>query len=771
MKNPRTEEDKHKAYEHITLDHEAHTSASWKRADDVESSVVTTSHDPVLPASSLQDQIQRPATRHSPHYIRRSATISHTLLSEVAHFRQFLRLSEEKRQTRLDIPQHFVRTLVHLGPTFIKIGQILSTRPDFLPREYITELQRLQENVPDFSFQKVQATLETALGAPLLQLFASFEEQPVASASVAQVHFAVLPDGSEVAVKVQRPGIRETIEEDMVVLGSLLGVLARLVPTRTIRNLSLVRGFQEFRRYTLQELNFVQEAHTAERFQHNFRNWPDVVIPHVHWDHTTSNVLTMSRVAGARLHEVVARLSLEERSKLNAQVLELEMKMFIADGFFHADLHPGNIFFQQDGKIALLDFGMYGQIDEQQRDHLVLYLLAVVQKEVRRAFHHLLCLMGRTPRANEAAYYLRFKELAEEFYRSTLAQFSFAQVFAQVFLAGSRYGFVVPSDLLLFAKAMTTAEALMFTLVPTMKFEDAARSSVTRQYTARVMELKRLKRTSAQWLPELLMLGELPPAAVRDEAVDDELADRLWTDVGQAMIQNLQLWKASVDLVPLALKPFIHKGLKHLYTSETIDDLVDAMKEQYREAEPSISKQASLGADLTVHLSAFTIAMYRVLMQKGQSGEEATQLISDIIWRVYTKMGDVPWILSGKLGQDSYQRLRFSVDAFLTFPFSSPGYQWEEVDGGEGVSAFNMNRCPVAEYFQAQDLGTLCVQTWCNQDFALAKQWGGATLERAGTIAGGASHCDFCFRAPKVVRETERLHATKGSTEPESDQS
>jgi ubiquinone biosynthesis protein len=718
----------------------------------------------VEPASSSQQnqiQEQRPVTPRPPHYMRRSVAIGYALLREAARFRQFQRLSEENRQTRLDIPQHFVRTLMQLGPTFIKIGQILSTRPDFLPSEYIKELQRLQENVPAFSFQEVHATLETAFGVPLLQLFASFEEQPVASASLSQVHFAVLPDGSLVAVKVQRPGIQETIEEDMVVLGSLLGVLARLVPTRTIRNLNLVRGFQEFRRYTLQELDFVQEAHTMERFQHNFRDSPDVVIPHVHWDHTTSNVLTMSRLSGARLQEVVAQFSPEKRRKINAQVLELEMKMFVADGLFHADLHPGNIFFQEDGKIALLDFGMYGQVNEHQRDHFVLYLLAMVQKEIRHAFYHLLSLMEQPPGANEAAYYLRFKELAEEFYRSTLAQFSFAQVFLQVFLAGSRYGFVVPSDLLLLAKAMTTAEALMFTLVPTMKFEETARPSVIRQYTARVMEFKRLKRTVQQWLPELLMFGELPPAAVRDEVVDDGLSDRLWTEVGQALIQNLQVWKASVDLVPLIVKPFIHKGLKHLYSSETIDDLVDAMKEQYREAEPSIPKETSIGADLTVHLSAFTIAAYRVLVQKGQSGEEATKLIADMIWQIYTKMGEVPWIASDKLGQDGYQRLRFSVDAFLTFPFNSPAYQWEQVDGGEGVCAFNMKRCPVAEYFQAQDLGALCVQTWCNQDFALAKQWGGATLVRAGTLAGGASHCDFRFRAPRAVKEAGRLPATK----------
>lgn len=698
--------------------------------------------------TNRQEQIQecRPPRQGFARSLRRSALIGATLLREVIRLRQFLRLSEAERQAHLDMPQHFVRTLLHLGPTFIKIGQILSTRPDFLPKEYITALQRLQENVPSFPFTEVQSSLETALGGPLGSLFASFEEHPVASASLAQVHLAILPDGSEVAVKVQRPGIRAAIEGDMAVLGFWLGILARLAK-RTVRNLNLIAAFQEFRRYTLQELDFVQEAHTLQRFQHNFQDWPDVVFPHVYWDHTTATVLTMSRVAGARLQEVGARLSGEERRKLSARLVELELKMFVADGLFHADLHPGNIFFQEDGKITLLDFGMYGQLTEHQRDRFVLYLLAVVQKQTRRAFAHFISLAQRRDGADEAAYYRTFQALAEEFYRTNLLRTSFTRVYLQMFLAGSKYGFVYPSDLLLHAKALTTAEALMFTLVPDLKFEEAARPSVIRYYTARVLEFKRLKRTLAQMLPELLLFGELPATMGHDEEEDDERLDRVWTEVGQAMVEHTHLWKASVELLPLALSPFIRHGLKHLYPTEAIDDLVAATKDQYRALEPSVPRQATLGADLNVHLAALTIALYRVLRQHGHSQEEATHLVADMIWQAYTKMGAVPWILSGRGEQDSYQRLRFCVEAFLTFPFGSPAYQWEHVEGGERVYAFNMIRCPVAEYFHAQGQDTLCVQTWCNQDFALARQWGGATLERTGTLASGAPCCDFRWRA------------------------
>jgi ubiquinone biosynthesis protein len=209
------------------------------------------------------------------------------------------------------------------------------------------------------------------------------------------------------------------------------------------------------------------------------------------------------------------------------------------------------------------------------------------------------------------------------------------------------------------------------------------------------------------------------------------------------------------------LGPFIRQGLKHLYTPDRIDDLVDAMKELYRKLEPSVPRETTVGGDLMVHLAAFTIAMYRALVQKNHSREEAMQLVYDMTWRAYSKMGEVPWLVSGKVGQDSYRRLRFAVDAFLTFPFSSPSYQWEQVDGGERVYAFNMIRCPVADYFRSQGLQDLCVQTWCNLDFPLARQWGGALLERTGTLAGGAPRCDFRWCALRATREAEHLHATE----------
>ena len=192
----------------------------------------------------------------------------------------------------------------------------------------------------------------------------AFDEVPAASASLAQVHFAVLPTGEEVAVKVQRPDVRERITDDLDALDSLLRFVA-WIAAGLVKRSNLRATFDEFKRYTLQELDFVMEARTMERFAENFEEWEDVVIPKVHWTHTSPRVLTMQRVSGMRLAEAVNVLPLDRREKLAKRSMEMMIRMFISDGFFHADLHPGNILFREDGSMVLLDFGMFGELSEE----------------------------------------------------------------------------------------------------------------------------------------------------------------------------------------------------------------------------------------------------------------------------------------------------------------------------------------------------------------------------------------------------------------------
>nr|MDQ2907315.1 AarF/UbiB family protein [Chloroflexota bacterium] len=245
---------------------------------------------------------------HPARKTSRLLRIGWLVLRHYRAFRAFRTLTPEERKQHLAAPRQFTQSLLDLGPLFIKLGQILSTRPDVLPEEYITELARLQEHVPPFPFAQVRMLIKEQFKKEIEDLFRSFEEDPIAAASLAQVHLAVLKDGTPVAVKMQRPFAKERITTDLDLLSGLIEIVRHLFPGK-VRRLNLVAGFTEFQRYTLQELDFSLEARTLERFKRNFSAWPDIIIPHVYWDVVTPKVLTMERVSGLRLHDITPTLS------------------------------------------------------------------------------------------------------------------------------------------------------------------------------------------------------------------------------------------------------------------------------------------------------------------------------------------------------------------------------------------------------------------------------------------------------------------------------
>lgn len=666
------------------------------------------------------------------------------LLRHYRAFHAFRRLPESESKQRVDIPRQFVQSLIALGPLFIKIGQILSTRPDILPKEYIAELALLQERVPSFPFDQVSKTIQEQFHRDIGDIFRSFEEKPVASASLAQVHLAELHDATPVAVKIQRPRAQEMIEEDLALLARGLTLISRLFP-RTTRNLNLVAGFHEFRRYTLQELDFALEARTMDRFRDNFAGQHDVIIPRVYHDLVTPKVLTMERISGLRLSELVPRLSRKERERLSHRLLEMEMKMFISDGLFHADLHPGNILFLEDGKIALLDFGMYGELSDEHRDHFILYWLAGLQHQTRRAFYHLVRQTTRQKDADEAAYYERFKELADRFYTSTITERSLTQTYLNIIVSGAKFGFVFPSDLLLHAKALTTAEALAFTLTPDLKFERAARPIIAREFALRATDFRRVKETIEEVLPELLLFGELPPATLREPASDATALPLDWGDMLGMIGEQIKAFQPDAASLSAMLDASARVVLERVYSEEEMDNLLEDAWERYSELTRAVPAQDTVGARFMVHLSAVTIAVYQALLAHRQSREQAMGLVYDMAWHVYTKMGEVPWTIAGAFSNNGSAKLRFATTMFRSFPFSSPSYLWRNVEAEPGVIAFNCLKCPVAEYFRSHDLSELCVNTWCSLDYPLARQWG-AELQRTGTIAAGSEVCDFRWR-------------------------
>ena len=279
------------------------------------------------------------------------------------------------RLGRASRDEEVYRAAVRLGPTAMKLAQVASTRPDLVPPSLSRKLESLQEAAPRFSFAAARKVIELELGSPIEALFQTFPAEPMASASLSQVYFAALPDGTEVAVKVQRPGIEPSIRRDVRILYNLARLVTIVRPS--LRSLHLADAVAEFGRWTLQELDFRLEGKNADELRRNFAAWADIHLPTIHWSYTRQRVLTMERVSGRRVKDMMTLLDRDASMGLVRRLAEMVMKMFIDDGVFHADLHPGNIFFSEDGRIVLLDVGMVGRMSRSQADRFLAYWMAV----------------------------------------------------------------------------------------------------------------------------------------------------------------------------------------------------------------------------------------------------------------------------------------------------------------------------------------------------------------------------------------------------------
>ncbi|WP_175546969.1 AarF/UbiB family protein [Modicisalibacter ilicicola] len=643
-------------------------------------------------------------------------------------------------------PKRLVHCLLALGPAFVKLGQILSTRPDLLPEPYIDALVRLQADQPPVEFAALEPMLADALGVDWRQRFQAFDAEPVAAASLAQVHRARVGDtGAVVAVKIQRPDIRRRVLRDLDAVDLGLWWARRLMPRR-MRRSNIPAFFAEFRRYTLQELDFSNEARTMERFRGNLRDSAFVHLPRVHWEHSAPTVLTMDWIDGLSLREVCATFDQNARRGLVHRLIETLLAMFVSDGLFHADLHPGNIRFHDDGSFTLLDFGMYGELTPVQRDRFILYWVAVVQEQPQRAFHHFTAQTRRLPGADEAAFFARFSELARRWYASRLSELSFTQVYLEMMRAGYRYGFVFPPELILHAKALTTAEALIFTLDPDARFEAISRPVIARELTRRAGALESIRNRLSQFLPELLLLGEVMPVEAVDETWDQSATDELLTEMAKSVTESLRDQLEHGGLWKELLERHVRQVLAEAGLRDASDEILDATWEHYYRIEPDIPVAPTFGAILTTHLAGATLGLYRALRERDVDKRRAYGLIYDTGWRLYRQMGESPLLLASAYTRDPYKRLKIATELFRLFPFGEPGYRWQDVTAAPGVVAFDCLECPVARFFIQNNEPELCVNTWCNLDFPLAEKWGGH-LERTGTIASGASRCDFRWHA------------------------
>ena len=394
--------------------------------------------------------------------------------------------------------QHLRELLDELGPTFVKFGQLLSMRPDVLPPDIISELRALQDDVRPFPYEEVERVIREELGQPIERLFVEFDREPLAAASIGQVHRAVLPNGHIVAVKVQRPGAPQQIEADL----GLLYQASRIVKER-VRALDFVdvrELVDEFARAIRQELDYRLEGRNAETLHRNFAGHPHVRVPRVYWSYTRSRVLTLEFVEGTQLADVgELGYSLEERKRLAEVIAEAWMAMIFKDGFFHGDPHPANILVIRPDLIGLVDFGLAGKLTDDDVTKATRLFIDVAGENIEAVPRRLADLGVRYPKEREEEFLQAIQDLFYRYYGASLAEIDPQQVIREVFGVIYSLNLRLPTRFIILDKAIATLASVGVELYPEFNvFEVArpyARSLLLGRYTPQRM-FSRARRES-----------------------------------------------------------------------------------------------------------------------------------------------------------------------------------------------------------------------------------------------------------------------------------
>ncbi len=371
--------------------------------------------------------------------------------------------------------QHLRELLDELGPTFVKFGQLLSMRPDVVPPDIIVELRGLQDDVRPFPFEQAERVIEEDLGNSIDRLFLEFERQPVAAASIGQVHRAILPNGKQVAVKVQRPGAPRQIEADV----ALLYQAARLVKER-VHALDFIDAralVDEFARQIRQELDYRLEARNAQTFHHNFAGDPHVHVPRVYWSYTRARVLTLEWLQGTQIADIeTTTLSLEERREIAYLMAETWMTMIFRHGFFHGDPHPANILMLEEaGTIGLVDFGAVGKLTDDDMSKLTRLFIDAAAENVEMLPKRLADLGVRYPKEREQEFLAELREVYYRYYGASLAEIDPIQVIREAFQLIYAMNLHLPTRYLLLDRAIATVGSVGIELYPDFNVFEVAR--------------------------------------------------------------------------------------------------------------------------------------------------------------------------------------------------------------------------------------------------------------------------------------------------------
>jgi len=401
-------------------------------------------------------------------------------------------------------------TLIELGPAFVKLGQILSVRSDLVPAPLVEALRTLQSSVPPFSYEEVRERIQEETGAPVEAMFRRFTEEPLAAASIGQVHEAELLDGTRVAVKIKRPGIDEVVERDMDVLVWLADHAEKYSEAATRYRPGA--SARELREYTLRELDFRHESHVARRMAEHFADRPGVRVPTVY--ESTRGLLVMEFIDGVQIDDVegMERMGVD-RSALTHTALDAVLAQIFEFGLFHGDPHPGNLHVTAEGDLVFLDFGIFGELDERTQRLTALLMNAMVGGEIDRATGYLLRMARLRPDADPDA----FRDAVGACYRrwqgSTVSEYGFAELIYDELSLGAQNGVIFPADMVLFGKAMLTIEGVILALDPELDLSKEA-APYMEALGKRMFSKERLEEACRRSAPLWWELAEALPTAI-----------------------------------------------------------------------------------------------------------------------------------------------------------------------------------------------------------------------------------------------------------------
>lgn len=378
------------------------------------------------------------------------------------------RLSKENLENGQSVKEraaNFASDLESLGPTFIKLGQLLSTRADFLPGEYLDALSRLQDKVEPFSFEEVENTIQSELNVRISKAFLEFEKEPIAAASLGQVHFAVLRNGKQAAVKVQRPNIVSIITKDLEALEEIANSLEDY--TEAGKRYGVKNILHEFRKSLINELDYEQEADNLSKLGKNLSKYGRIIIPKPTLDYTSKRVLTMDFVTGTKVTKIspLTRLELDGR-ELAEELFEAYLDQVLADGFFHADPHPGNVFITGDKKLALIDLGMVASVDAETRENLLKLLLFISEGRGRDAAKLTLKMGVSTEDGNVEKYIQEVSSFISEYNDSKIENIKVGKVVVDLSRIAAGNGIRIPSEFTMLGKTLLHLDEIAKILDP-----------------------------------------------------------------------------------------------------------------------------------------------------------------------------------------------------------------------------------------------------------------------------------------------------------------